>query len=141
MNKDGQKAFPPPLAGTPAGKSKLPLIVAVVVALSSSAANAEGSGSSANNPVLGEWVLVNAEDAAYCPTYQQFTPSKHTFTQRNGTYNTQPVYDIRPGVTIVGHPGTTYQGEWRATGPDDMVLGQAGPPPYGIASHCAYHRK
>jgi hypothetical protein len=100
-----------------------------------------GSSSSADNPALGKWVLVNAEDAAYCPTYQELTPSKVKQTQHGTTYSFKPVYDIKPGVTVVGEPGTTYMGEWRPTGPDEMTLGQVGPPPYGVPSFCKYHRK
>jgi hypothetical protein len=98
-----------------------------------------GSGSS-NNPVIGEWNLVNPDDAAYCPTYQKFTSSQSTSTQNGKTYKQKPIYDIKPGVTIVGY-GTSYMGEWRPTGPDDMTLGQVGPPPYGVATFCKYHRK
>jgi hypothetical protein len=113
--------------------------LSVLAAIFSGLTGCDG-GSSSNNPVIGEWNLVNPADAAYCPTYQKFTSSQSTTTRNGKTYKQKPIYDIKPGVTIVGYGGS-YMGEWRPTGPDDMTLGQVGPPPYGVPSFCKYHRK
>jgi hypothetical protein len=107
----------------------------------SAAAPADAPAADAGgNPVIGEWVLVDPAEAAYCPTYQKFTASESTYTQGGKTVTAKPVYDVKPGVTVVGYGGS-YMGEWRPTGPDEMTLGQVGPPPYGVPSFCKYHRQ
>jgi hypothetical protein len=153
MNSEENKAVPPPVAGSiavaatrPVKKTKLPMIMGVVVVLVaahwifSGPSKAASSGSSADNPVIGEWRLVDPADEAYCPSYQKFTPDESTSTQNGKTFKQKPIYDIKPGVTIVGYGGS-YMGEWRPTGPDDMTLGQVGPPPYGVPTFCKYHRQ
>ena len=104
-------------------------------------AAADAPASAGGNPLLGSWSLVNPDDAAYCPSTQEFTPDTSTTTQNGQTRQMKPIYDIKAGgqQVVVGY-GASYIGDWTVNGPDDLTLGQVGPPPYGVPSFCKYHR-
>jgi hypothetical protein len=159
-NEAGNVPGPPPAAKA-MKKSHVGLIVGAVVVVgllwmmagghssggTGAAATATGSDSTAaadasgGNPLLGKWSLVDPADAAYCPTTQEFTPDTSKSTQNGQTSEMKPIYDIQQGgqKVTVGY-GTSYIGNWTVDGPDDLTLGQVGPPPYGVATFCKYHR-
>lgn len=93
------------------------------------------------NPLFGKWSLVDPADAAYCPTTEEFTANNSKWTQNGQTSEMKPIYDIQEaGQRVTVGYGTSYIGNWTVTGPDDLTLGQVGPPPYGVATFCKYHR-
>jgi hypothetical protein len=161
-NDSGNVPVPPP-GTTAVKKSHVGLIVGAVVVLGllwmmagggHSSGGAGGGGtatggenttaadaSPGGNPLFGKWSLVDPADAAYCPTTQEFTPDTSKSTSNGQTSQMKPIYDIQEGGqrVTVGY-GTSYIGNWTVNGPDDLTLGQVGPPPYGVATFCKYHR-
>jgi hypothetical protein len=88
------------------------------------------------NPILGQWTLVDTDQAANCQSSQEFTADSSTQVRGGETSTARPIYNVKPNVVDVSYGGPNFE-EWDVNGPDDLTLQLINP--YGLLS-CRYHR-
>jgi hypothetical protein len=90
------------------------------------------------NPLIGSWTLVSAEDAALCPESVQFTEDTYTTVSKGVATENSALYHAYPGYVnvVAGGDLANYQ-QYNLTSPDIItnVTGNQ----YAI-NNCPYKR-
>ncbi len=100
------------------------------------AAAATAPSAAGANPILGQWTLVDTDQAAYCQSSQTFNADTGTSVLAGKTSTGHVIYDVKPTFVYVSYGGPNTE-TWNVNGPDDLTLQLVSP--YSVTS-CRYHR-
>jgi hypothetical protein len=100
------------------------------------AAAAAAPVAAAAHPILGQWTLLDTDEAAYCQSQQAFTPDSSTSVKDGKTSTGHPIYNVQAKFVDVSYGGPNFE-QWDVNGPDDLTLELISP--YSVTS-CRYHR-
>ena len=90
------------------------------------------------NPLIGNWTLVSADDAATCPDSVQFTETSYTTIWKGVTTNNSALYHAYPGyVNVFAGGDLAHYQQYNLTSPG--VITNVTGNQYAI-SNCPYKR-